>query len=78
MQPTDNENVSEMVSRNKTLSRIQNVLQTPDGEVLMEELRLEWDGLTLLGPDPQKTGYNVGKRDCYKFLEALQSGELIR
>lgn len=63
--------------RQHNLARMQATLSTPDGEILMEELRLAWDLPKLLGATEQETAYNCGARDCYKFLDMLRNGELI-
>lgn len=47
------------------------VLNTPDGKLLMEELRLLVDG-SLFGVDPQETAYRVGRHSVYKELKRLQ------
>lgn len=64
-------------TRQRNLHVIKNLLSTRDGEVLMDELAVVWNPYSLMGDDPQKTAYNVGLRDAYEFLKALQTGELI-
>jgi hypothetical protein len=64
-------------SRNSSLELMRILLTSPDGEILLEELKAEWSPLKLLGTDPQHTGYLVGKRDAYEYLMALKNGDMI-
>lgn len=63
--------------RNTELKRIQHYLATDEGQYIMDELKAEWDPINILGDTPQKTGYNCGLRDAFKFMEMLQNGDLI-
>lgn len=64
-------------SRDDVLGRIQHLLNTPDGELLMDELAEELHPYKLMAETPELTAYNVGKRDVYIFLSALRNGDLI-
>ena len=65
----------EQSSREKVLGTIARLLKTPDGEILMEELRIMWDLPTLLGDTPEFTAHNVGQRDAYYYLQWLRDNE---
>ena len=62
----------EQSSRAKVLAQISQLLKTPDGEVLMKEMALSWDTVTLIADTPERTAYAVGQRDAYKHLEWLR------
>jgi hypothetical protein len=66
-----------VTERETDLNRIKHLLNTPDGEVLVDELEDAWDQNVLLGSSPERTAYNVGLRDAFKFIRMLQTGELI-
>jgi len=51
------------------------VLKTPDGEVLMEELFVTWDTISLMGGTPEETAYKVGQRDAFRHLIWLRDGD---
>jgi len=65
-------------SRKNELERFKSLLNTENGLALMAELEGDWDAFNLLGATPQDTAYGCGKRDAFKYLKQLQSGELIR
>ena len=65
---------TERVSQLEAFKRL---LNTPDGELLVEELSLTWDQFTLIGETEQMTAYNVGLRDAFKFIQMIQTGALI-
>ncbi len=62
-------------SRDKTRARMSEVLKTPDGEVLMEELFVTWDTISLMGGTPEETAYKVGQRDAFRHLIWLRDGD---
>ena len=61
--------------RAQHLQALQTLLMSDNGKALMIELEVTWDQFVLLGESPEVTAYNVGLRDAYKFLKALQAGE---
>ena len=64
---SDNKRVQELMAFNR-------VLNTPDGKMLMEEIKYLCDG-KLMGVNPETTAYNVGRRDVYKELLRLQEAK---
>lgn len=50
---------------------IAKLLQSEGGKALLRRLRREWDVDSLLGDTPEKTGYNIGKRDALRDVETL-------
>jgi len=65
------------MSRTVDLNRMKTVLNSPEGEALMQELADMWDANTLLGDSPERTAYNVGLRDAFKFMDMLRNGDFI-
>ncbi len=63
--------------RLEELLAFERVLNTDDGQRLIEELSINWDGFTIMGETPQETGHRVGLRDAFKYLIALKNGDLI-
>ncbi len=63
--------------RLEQLEAIKRLLNTPDGDMLLDELEVEWDSFRLMGDDPYKTAYKVGMRDAFRFLIALKQGDFI-
>jgi hypothetical protein len=59
------------------MSAMQRLLNSPDGELLVEELETIWNPFDLRGETDAETNYNVGLRDAYMFIKMLQDGELI-
>lgn len=47
------------------------VLQSENGQVLMSMLEIECNPSKLIGETPEKTAYNVGKRDVYVYLQEI-------
>lgn len=64
-------------SRQQALKEFKQFLNTETGQKLINELATEWDRYQLRGEDTDETIYNIGLRDAYRFLKALQTGELI-
>ena len=61
-----------MLARSKQLALIGNLLRTPDGQALMNELREAYSEGSLLGETPEKTAYRVGQFDVYRDLLRIQ------
>jgi hypothetical protein len=61
------------VEREKVLAVISRLLNSDDGQLLMDELEAVWNDprRSLMGEDPQSTAYLVGKRDAYMLMETL-------
>jgi hypothetical protein len=53
-------------------------LNTPDGKVLMEELKAELDDVEVWDADPLKMAKKAAGRDLFKVLCAMQTGEEIQ
>lgn len=66
-----------MQQRKDTLERIKHLLNSEEGQYLVDELKAAWHKEMLLGGDPQQTAYNCALRDAYEFVKQLQSGEMI-
>jgi hypothetical protein len=66
------------LSRDRELQQYRQLLGQDVAQQLLQELKDTWDPYNLLGDTPERTAYNCGLRDAYKFLEELQSGALIR
>ena len=64
--------------RNRELQEYHRLLGQETGQHLMEELADIWDPYSLLGDTAEKTAYNCGLRDAFKFLKDLQTGAMIR
>ena len=62
-----------MNDREKLLDILRQLLNTDDGQLLVEELRQVWDNpyKSLIGETPEQTAYNVGKRDAYMTITKL-------
>ena len=63
--------------RQQTLERIKHYLNIEEGKEFVDELRDTWDAFDLIGDTPERTAYNVGLRDAFKFIEGLQRGDFI-
>ncbi len=63
--------------RDETLERMKILLSSPDGEILMEELKLTWADQGFWQRDPHEVQYMAGQLDCYRFMEMLRDGALI-
>jgi len=63
--------------RQKNLELFRQVLNTTDGEKLMEELNEIWNPDILFADSPQELAYKAGLRDAFMLLKSLQSGEYI-
>jgi len=63
--------------RQRRLEVFKQVLNTQDGKKLMAELETLWDAQWLRGDSEAETNYNVGLRDAFKYLQALQNGDMI-
>ena len=55
------------MSRENDLDRMRMLLNTDDGKLLLEEMN-SMSGGSLMGADPQQTGYKVGKRELYEWM----------
>lgn len=53
---------------------IQRCLNSPDGKVLMGELRDEFDDVEVFDVDPLVMARKAAGRDIYKLLIAMQEG----
>jgi len=54
---------------------IAKLFQSEGGKALLRRLRRQWDVDELLGDTPEKTAYNVGKRDALRDVETLADYE---
>ena len=63
-------------SRQDDLGRIRALLNTPDGEFLMDELRSTFKP-QFAGRPPHEVQYLAGQADMLDFLEMLSAGDFI-
>ena len=66
------------MSRELKLKQMYHCLNTPEGKVLMDELRTTLDGGDLFDSDPLVMAQNVAGRDVFKYLEVIQRGDAIK
>jgi hypothetical protein len=67
-----------VTDRNHRLKQIHHCLNTPEGKVLMDELRILYDQAQLFDPDALIMAGNVAGRDFYKVMESYQRGDNIK
>ena len=56
------------------LEAIYRCLNTPDGQILMEELEGMYDDDEVFDPDPLVMAQNATRRDVYKVLALMRDG----
>ena len=62
------------LSDKEILERCQVCLNTPEGLVLMGELRSEFEDLEIWDDNPLVMARKAANRDFFKVLEAMQNG----
>lgn len=62
--------------RQTVLERIRELLNTPDGELLMAELRALYDHTGPYPAGPHDMAYKVGQKDVYLHLAQLKARDI--
>ena len=66
------------MERRAKLKQFHHLLNTAEGQEMMEELKLCWADPNPLDSCPQTMGYNVALGEAYKQLKSWQDGEGLR
>ena len=62
-------------ARKRQLEEITEMLNTPTGQLLLDELRVVWNPTQMFDADPATLAYRVGQRDAFTLLEFMAESE---
>ena len=54
-----------------------NALNTPDGNILLQEIGLQLEPENMKVSDPVTLAYLAGQRDAHRYIQQLAAGDLI-
>ena len=63
------------MEREAKLAHFHRALNSKDGKVLMDDLKIAWGSANVFSTDIAEMAYNAGLLECYRLLEAYQQAE---